>query len=454
MWSHELSEEIAAITSSDLGPSIRHAAARTIFDTLTCALAARAEPTYLRACRIATTMFAGSEQGLWFSEARSSRLGVAYAASNAAAAYDLDEGHRAAVGHAAAAVIPAVLAVGSVVGSTWEEMLVAIVCGYEAGIQIAKRRDPQAVSTFGTGRWSAGAVAVGTAKLFGSTVGETAHALAIAESLAPNLLAADHGGYIGSDVKEGIPWSAVTGIMSAEQARLGDTGYLGAFDDPRLYRPDPFIGPRQAGFAIESSYLKRYGTCRWIQAALDAAIEIRSEIADVAQIETIEVGTFGRVLTLNNLCDPPDIVSAQFSMPFCIALALIGGVDDLAPIRSAALHRADLIALARKVRIEVDPALDACFPRQVPARLAVTCGAHRLERLIPVPLGDPANPMSDEVLVEKGLSIGGHKHERSILLLTQVLGLRGASPSASPLSVVSEFVRQRDVIDPTGSLSE
>jgi 2-methylcitrate dehydratase PrpD len=60
-------------------------------------------------------------------------------------AYDLDDGQRLAAGHPGAAVILAAIAAGQQVSATLAQMILAIVCGYEAGVTLAVRRVPETV---------------------------------------------------------------------------------------------------------------------------------------------------------------------------------------------------------------------------------------------------------------------------------------------------------------------
>jgi len=70
----------------------------------------------------------------------SSVIGAAWANSAAASALDLDDGHRLARGHPGAAVIPTAFAVAHETGATLEDIINAIVIGYEVGVTICTAR--------------------------------------------------------------------------------------------------------------------------------------------------------------------------------------------------------------------------------------------------------------------------------------------------------------------------
>jgi 2-methylcitrate dehydratase PrpD len=120
------------------------------------------------------------------------------------------------------------------------------------------------------------------------------------------------------------------------------------------------------------------------------------------------VSTFERALRLNNYADPDTLEAAQYSIPFCLAVAAREGKGALRPVPESLLGRPDIVELAKRVELRLDPELDRRFPVEVPARVTLETGGGRLERLVERPLGDPANPMDLASLLEKfrGLSAG------------------------------------------------
>jgi 2-methylcitrate dehydratase PrpD len=313
---------------------------------------------------------------------------------------DLDDGHRIASGHPGAAIIPAVLAEAAVRRSNIEEILLAIITGYEAGLRVARSRDPSRLTVVATGRWSPIGVAAAVAKLRRLPESVLLEALTIAEAHASNLIAADYAGFLEGDVKEGIPWSVIVGFAAVDLAQAGMRGYRSAFDNPMLYRPSSAASGVDA-FLIETAYFKRYGCCRWAHSAIDAVLDIGSERPKANVVDTIEIATFKRAATLRNPTQPDDLIAAQFSVPFSVALAYEAGPFGLLPIFHASLHDKRISKLAEKIHITVDEDLEAAFPAQVPARVTIVANGSKIEREIRVPKGDPENPLSDDELTGK-----------------------------------------------------
>lgn len=116
--------------------------------------------------------------------------------------------------------------------------------------------------------------------LRGTAADVVEHALAIAGESAPNQLFASAAAQVpppeGSDVKEGIPWSVVTGLMALGLAEGGHTGPRNILDSSSHYR---FADDLNLGDELHicRTYLKLYACCRHVHAPLDALLALMAE---------------------------------------------------------------------------------------------------------------------------------------------------------------------------------
>jgi 2-methylcitrate dehydratase PrpD len=166
----------------------------------------------------------------------------------------------------------------------------------------------------------------------------------------------------GSDVKEGIPWSVVTGLVALGLAEAGHTGPRNILDSALHYRfPDELsLGSSPH---ICNAYFKLFACCRHVHAPLDALLHLVDQHGiDPNSIDAIEVETYGGALRLPNKSDPTHLVDVQYSIPYCLALAAIVGPQALLALTAEALGHDDVTALARRVILSLDLALDARFP--------------------------------------------------------------------------------------------
>ncbi|CAN7659072.1 MmgE/PrpD family protein [Neorhizobium sp. LjRoot104] len=392
-------EAARRISASDRA---REAVFRCIIDLLGAAAAGVNQPG-VRAVRSTAlaTMGAGGVP-IWFSGASSTTIGAAWANSAAASALDLDDGHRLARGHPGAAVIPAAFAVAANTGASLDEIINAIVIGYEVGVAIGAAR----TSYGNTGTWSAYAVAATAAALRRTPSDILAHALAIAGESAPNQLFASAPtprlpAPEGSDVKEGIPWSVVTGLIALNLAEAGHTGPRNILDSVRHYRfaEDFRLG---ADPHICKAYFKLYACCRHIHAPLDAMLQVIEQNAiDVSTIDLMEVETTNGALRISNRTRPVNIIDVQYSIPYCLALAALSGPQVLLPLMPDALGQEGVVKLAEKVNPSLNMDFDARFPAETPARVSIIADGRRFVSEVTTPKGEASNPLSWDELEAK-----------------------------------------------------
>jgi 2-methylcitrate dehydratase PrpD len=422
-----LADYVGDMTQTRLDTAIVGATANVLIDLIGCA-AGGFDSAAARATRqTVAQLYADGPAVIWFGSIHRRAEGAAMANSTAASALDLDDGHRRAGGHPGAAIVPAVLAVGPTAGgssaASGREMIAAIAAGYEVAVRIAAARDFKRLDTLSTGRWCAyGTVAA--AGLLGRDDPVTlAQAFAIAGVLSPGLSAAGYSTVMGNQAKEGIPWAVMTGLTALEMARRGFTGPLDILDHPDYFDAAAITAGLSTGRALQSVYFKPYACCRWIHSALDAIINlVKDHHLAAADIHRVDVFTFERTLRLNNYADPATLEGAQYSLPFCLAVAAVGGPEALMPFSPDWLQRPDIVALARRVNLHVDPELNERFPRETGARVCLQTTGRVLEQTVRHPLGDPANPMDKIRLTAKfkKLSAGVISPQDQADLLAQI----------------------------------
>jgi 2-methylcitrate dehydratase PrpD len=397
-----LADYVGDIAQTRLDSEVAGAAANALIDLIGCAAGGFDSAAARATRRTVVQLYADGPAAIWFGSTHRRAEGAAMANSTAASALDLDDGHRRAGGHPGAAIVPTVLAVGPTAGASGRDLIAAIAAGYEVAVRVAAARDFKRLDTMSTGRWCAYGTVAAAGLLGRDDPATLAQAFAIAGVLSPGLSAAGYSTVMGNQAKEGIPWAVMTGLTALELARRGFTGPLDILDHTDYFDAAAIIAGLGTGSALNSVYFKPYACCRWIHSALDAIINlVKGQNLTVADIQTVDVFTFERTLRLNNDTDPATLEGAQYSLPFCLAVAVVGGAEALMPLSPDWLQRPDIVALARRVNLHVDPELDARFPAETGARIWLQTAGGILEQTIRHPLGDPANPMDRTRLVDK-----------------------------------------------------
>jgi 2-methylcitrate dehydratase PrpD len=389
------STDVAGVSATDQAKS-------AIFDLTIAAVTGFGTKGAVAARRAARLTWGSGATPVWFANDRLSIPGAAFANSAAASMLDLDDGHRAAAGHPGASIIPAVLATAAGHAASDQRILTAIALGYEIAVRIAASRDYAALTTMVSGPWVGQGAAASAAWLRGLAPAETAQAIAIAGASAPNLAAVAYSRVMGNHLKEGIPWATATGLAAVDLAAAGFTGPTDLLDNEVLFDRAKLLEGLGERWAIEGIYYKPYGCCRWAHAAIDGMLDLRSGPGfDAGSIRSLRIETFGWALKLNNDRAPATLEAAQYSLPFCIALAAIRGGDPLVRLSETTLRDAAVLELSARIDLAIDPAFERLFPAAVPARIVLETDAGRFERTVTAPLGEPSNPLDWAALERK-----------------------------------------------------
>lgn len=395
--------ELAAFCGSieTVAETTLKAARRTVLDTIGVAASGAATPGGRASFEAASAIWGAGASSIWFSRTLLTPAGATFVNATYAASLDLDDGHRAAAGHPAAAVVPAVLALVGRHAVSGRRLLTAIAVGYEVAVRAAASRGINSLRTTDTGLWCGYGAAAAAGWLMALPLPVIAHAMAIAGQTATGQFATGWT-RVGHTVKEGIPWAAANGIQAAYLAAAGHRGPLDLLDEEPAYNRTRLLAGLGDTWAVEHAYFKRYSCCRWAHAAIDAAVLLLDERKlSAGAIEGIVVEIFDRALTLPNQIIPTSNEAAQYSIPFCIAVALLHGQTALLPLEDRHLADPDVIALASRVRLEASPRYVGAFPATTPATVAISAGGEVFALEITYPKGEPGNPMSDAELVEK-----------------------------------------------------
>lgn len=379
----------------------RQAAFRCILDLLGAAAAGVNEQAVFATRRMALSMMGQGDIPVWFSGQKGTFIGAAWANSAAASILDIDDGNRLARGHPGAAVIPAAFAVGQETGASLDQIINAVVIGYEVGVTVGGAR-----LVYGnTGTWASYAVVATAAALRGTHPDITEHALAIAGESAPNQMFASAVAQVpppeGSDVKEGIPWSVVTGLMSLGLAEGGHTGPRNILDSSNHYR---FAANLNLGGELHicRTYLKLYACCRHVHAPLDALLSTMSlHGIEGRDIDLIEVETYSGALRISNKANPLNLTDIQYSIPYCMGLVALIGRETLLPLTVDALGRDDVQALAEKVTLHHANEFDASFPAKTLAKVTIFAEGKRFVSDVTAPRGEASDPLSWEEIRAK-----------------------------------------------------
>jgi 2-methylcitrate dehydratase PrpD len=329
-------------------------------------------------------------------------------------ALDMDDGHRMAAGHPGVATLPAALAAAEVHGSTGAELLRAIVFGYEVFVRIGAYLNPDHLKrgfhTTATVAPFAAATAVGI--LAGLDRDQLTRALGLAGLQGAGLMEVFHDGAMAKPFQTAR--GSAAGLLAADLAARGAAGPRTILEGVQGFL-EAMCGERSperlttglgsdTNWLIRGVYFKLYAACRHTHAAVDAARQLR-DAYDLRpeQVERVVVRTYD---VANRLCGATALPSgpseAKFSLPFTIALGLTVGHAGQSCFTPETVQDASLRALASRVRVEIDPAIEREYPAKRTAALDLTTSDGRLVKAeVPIARGEPEIPLSLEDIEAK-----------------------------------------------------
>ena len=403
----------ASLNGAPLAPEVIHHAKRAIVDWYAALLpgAVQPPPTLLEQALAEDLDHGGARLAL----GRAATVRAA-ALINGTAAHtvEVDDIYREAIYHPGAPTIAAALALAQARKATGMDMIRAVVAGYEVSTRIgaalgrAHYRYWHNTGTAGT----FGAVSA-AATLLGLDAERHAHALATGATFAAGLQQAFRMDSMSKPLHAGH--AAEAGVLAALAAERGVTGSLDVLDgDAGLGRamsdgPDWHAATATLGqdFHITRMTFKNHACCGHTFAPIDGALALQQRMGLRWQdLDTVEIATYAPALAVAGNADPRTAAEARFSIPFVVATALIHGSVRLSAFTPGRLADADIRALMARIRLAVDPALDARFPGQRAARVRFTATDGRQgETLQPTRKGDPEQPLTDAELSDKFMEL-------------------------------------------------
>lgn len=400
----ELIDFVLALDAARVPAAVLRQSRRCVLDFLGVALAGSRTCMAQVSARWALQQFKAGDATVIGSPRKLTSTGATWINGISATALDLDDGHRLAMGHPGAAVIPTALAVAEAIGANGEALLAAIVAGYELAVRVSGARQPRFKERqYATGIWGGFGAVAAAAKLLDVDVDTFQHAIGINLTHGPF---PPSGAYTNESMtKEGIGWSGMAGCAAALLAQQGFEGPRDALDQSGRYEIHQLVEGLGADYAILHVYFKPHASCRWSHPAIDGVLELLDQRrVEAHEVERVRIEGFYEVTRLVDYA-PSTTIGAQFSIPFCVALALLYKRVGPAELAEANLRNLQVLDLARKVEVEKDPELDRRFPEQTVTRVTLCTNRGNFTTLVEYPKGNPENPMSDAELVEKFRSL-------------------------------------------------
>jgi 2-methylcitrate dehydratase PrpD len=404
-------EQLAAYATAEsfdtLPPAAVHAARLAILDTLGVTLAGAVEDTAVRARALIAHRRSAQEATILGTGLRGSVEDAAFANGVAAHALDYDDVQASLSGHPSAPILCPALAVAERAGASGQALVTAFVVGVEIESKIGRAINPAhyEVGWHSTATCGVFGAAAAAARLLGLTAERTAHALAIAASMASGIKA-----NFGTDGKPlHVGHASRCGVEAALLAQAGFTGNPEALEHADGFgsthgggaKPQWDLTTLDLGAPHEivdpGIGVKRFPACASTHQSLDATLALMQEHAITPDaVASVECGVY--YLAPHQLIHDRAQTGLQgkFSMAYCVSVALLDRTVGLAQFAEERVRRADVQAFMPRVRMFVHPEQTTreCLPTRFSEVTITLANGTKLQRRVSHAKGQPQNPLT------------------------------------------------------------
>ena len=400
----------ATLGWADLSEDAIRAAKARIIDSIGCAAGGYASEPARIGRLLAAEASSRRPARLWFSQGLTSPDMAAFTNAVMVRYLDWNDTLTLATGGHPSDMIPVLVAVAECRACSGRELLVAIAAAYEAFAALA---ETVAIRERG---WDQGlfiglGAAVGLANLFKLSPAATAHALAL--TVTPNVPTRQtRAGELSMWKACATAAATRSALFACELAELGLTGPDQAFEGRHgvfdlvtgPLRIPQFAAGRQP-LAVQRSHIKCFPSEFHSQAPIWLAFDLRKAMP-AGEIEDVDIATywlaFSEIGSEPEKWTPKTRETADHSLPFLVATALLEGDVTTASFASARFSDPELLRLMARIRVREEKSFTARYPGELASRMIVTTrSGKQLAVETRYPKGHAANPLTEAELIGK-----------------------------------------------------
>ena len=328
--------------------------------------------------------------------------------------FELDDLLPASIVHAGTVIVPAVLAAAEASNASGARLLRGIVAGYEcmSRLSLALGMEPSHRGFHKTAVVGPVAAAIACGVVSGLTLAQMVCAAGLACSTSSGIKAFAGGSGGGMVKRMHGGRAAEAGVRMCRLAARGFTGPRAAIDGHfgllEVYagesaNPHCLTGGLGEQWALDGLWVKVYPLCGWIQGVAQLLTALRGDAPiPLEHVRKVVIGTSAFAVQNNANATPTDTMEAQYSIPYCAAVALAGDAADPREFTADAFRDASRLALARRVELRVDAECEAVYPARFGSRVELHLANGKVERTATLdPHGTAADPCSPEEIAMK-----------------------------------------------------
>ena len=332
---------------------------------------------------------------------------------NATMAQSLDYDDAVVPGvHIGCVSVPAALAAVEIRGGcSGSDFLTALVIG----IEFANRLNMINFSSFyggfhGTGVCAVFGAAVAASRILGLNEIQTRDAVGLALNFSGGSGQNNVEGAQAVSLVAGI--ASQGGVMSAQLAQRGvigpreflegSKGYVSMFGTSKVNK-DIVAGELGTRYELNKTLFKKFPSCGLTQTSTQGILEIMKENGVTANdIEGIDVrvGPFASTVVGHFEIGRNPTMNAQFSIPYCIANALLRGGSELKHFEESMIRDPNIARVVALVHVTTDPAVEKRDQRAMEMDVHTKTG-RTFHKRVDVPRGSPGNEMTRQEHIDR-----------------------------------------------------
>lgn len=413
----KLCEYCVDLEYEQLPRSVRDLTDRFILDVLGIAVRAGEKDSSRTVKRGADEVLTGEPECLvWATSERESATYAAFVNATCIHTLELDDTHREAVVHPGASIIPTAFAVGEREGASGQDLVTAIVAGYEIvcrlGIALKNHRVHLERGFHGTATCGIFGAAVAGGLLAGLESDGLENVLGIVLSQASGSLQYKENGAWTKRIHPGLAARdailaislAKQGFRGAAEPLTGKHGFLEMYG----VEPEPTVLLDRLGedYEIQKTGIKPYACCRYNHPAIDVTLEaIEEHDIEPSEITSITLSTFESAYELSRPEErkirPQNVVDAQFSPQYAVAVAAsdrqaLASQYTQDRVTDPALH-----SLMDRITIQEDESMTARYPEVWPAKARIETDRGTVTAERDGPRGEPETRLSKSEMISR-----------------------------------------------------
>ena len=386
-----------------LPAQVRHECKRGVLDWLGCALAGSGTDTI---ARLSAALHVTGSLPKAHALGHAQKMGVLEAAlmnGQMGHVLDFDDTHMdGVVLHTSSPVLSALFSAATLVPCSGQDLMLAYVLGFEAGVRIGKASPGHHDAGWHlTGTLGTLAAGVASARLLGLSANQTNYCLGIAATQSAGLQ--QNRGTMSKSFHAGK--AAQNGLLSALLAREGFDSSTEIIEGRKGFSASFAKGHEASAMTVDlgqrweilSNGYKPYACGVVLHPLIDGVMALRANVVDVDQIASISLQVNPITVRITGIEKPQTGLQSKFSLYHSAAVAWLDGVASLSQYTDTKATDPQVVALRNKVQAQ---AVEA-FGRDE-AHVTVTLfDGTSFEVHIAHASGTHQNPMTDEALEAK-----------------------------------------------------